>query len=135
MSYKGIRQGLATRLATIAGLHAYPEPPDGAPEIPAAIVLPVTNDDQLTLGSGLKQRSFDIWVLLGRGTLASGIDKLDGFVDSGGAESVRAAINGDLQLGGNADTVILRGAADFGEMNWGGVSYVGARIRADVYVS
>lgn len=132
-SVTSVRSGLATRLATIAGLNAYATAP-GTITTPAAVVLPrqISFDESMNRGSDLM--TFDVLVLLGIPTTSLSQDHLDPYLAGSGADSVKAAIEGDGTLGGVADWTRVVGVTQYGDIEYSGNVYLGARFALEVDV-
>ena len=131
MTPSAVRAGLATRLATIAGLRCFDYVPDGlAP--PAAVVEPleVSFDESMRRGSDF-YRAF-ILVIVGRMSERSANDALDAYLAGSGALSVRAAIAADPTLGGACSTLQVTGALPR-EVVVSGVDMLAYRFEVDIY--
>ena len=61
---------------------------------------------------------------------------LDAYLATTGALSVRAAVEGDVTLGGAADTLAVLGFRDYGglSLGGGGPEYLGVRFDVAVWV-
>lgn len=130
-----LRDGLATRLATISGLHAYAEWPDGTPNTPAAIVRPLRGRFESSL-SGHPQTAFEILLCFAMPRLDRAQDALDPYISPTGAQSVFAALRGDRTLGGVADDILV-GTDDWDWRDYGGVVVNGVEylsVRVDVLI-
>lgn len=114
-----VRDGLETRLNTIAGLRVYDYVPDNVGGYPAALVFPPTNtdySDDLDLGSFTVQ--FVILLLVPSNIDRKQLDLYD-LMDREGPSSVFAAINADRKLGGldvDARVVSAADPLDRGQM-------------------
>lgn len=130
-----VRDGLKTRLATIAGLEAYDTLPD-TPNVPCAWIVPTRGNAHTTFSG---RGSFFLDVIILAAAMQQGMvkaqDKLDGYLDLSGANSIIGAIEGDLTLGGNAETVLVGDWTDYGEIDVNGIEYLGARIPIEVAVT
>lgn len=104
-----VRNALQTRLATITGLRAYSEMP-AKPEFPAAAVgirsLAYSRDfDDSVL------YSFTVWVYVSAGRdVERAQAALDTYLAPTGATSIKAALEGDVDLGGTCDWIRVVGA-------------------------
>ena len=103
MSIIAARDGLATRLNTIAGLRVYELPPEAAPELPAAIILqgePFASYGH-SIGAPDVKLFFEALLLVRSGDWGQAWSELEPFLESTGTSSVKAAVDGTL--GGSAD--------------------------------
>lgn len=130
-SVSAIRAGLKTRLDTITGLNTYAVAP-GQPVVPAAIVLagPITFDDTMSRGSDIL--SFDILLLVQKATDSLGQEHLDPYLAGSGSSSIKAAVEGDATLGGEADWTVVTGVSQYGDLEYANVQYLGARFTVEV---
>jgi len=127
-----IRDGIKTRLATIAGLYTHDTIPDDLYP-PAAIVgVPLTVRYDVSFRSPKTRFTFPVRVIAGRTTERESQDKLDGYLSADGASSIRAAIDGDPTLGGSADTSRVVEARDYGVYEVAGVPYIGVELEIEV---
>ena len=99
MSITGIRQGLATNLATISGLRTSYYITDN-PTPPIAIVAPPSIKYDQSFGRGLDEYNFQVIVLVTRADERIGQDLIDSYCAPVGAGSIKAAIESDRTLGG-----------------------------------
>jgi hypothetical protein len=102
-----IRDGLEANLETITGLRGYSEIPDN-PSIPAAIVNLDSVNYHQAFKNGLIELNFTITVIVGRFSARSSQQKLNDFADNSGDSSIRAAIESDRTLGGNAFDCVVQ---------------------------
>ena len=96
-----LRTGLATRLATISGLRTSATLPD-QPQPPQAVVYPDRVTYDTALGRGSDEYTFVVLVIVGRIAERSAQTSLDAYCNPSGGTSIKAAIEGDPTLGGNA---------------------------------
>ena len=131
-SIKALRDGLKTRLATIAGLYAHDTIPDNVYP-PAAIVgFPSSVAYDFAMRTAVARYLFPVRVIAGRVAEGEGQDKIDDLVSPDGALSVRAAIDADPTLGGAAHSTRVVAARDFGVYEVAGVSYIGGEFEVEV---
>lgn len=129
-----IRDGLKARLATISGLHAYARAPKEL-RLPAAVVVPesgVAIAYNATMGRGSDDFTFRIFLLVSETVEDLSQHKLDDYLDGSGAKSIIAAIDADDTLGGVVHFTRVVGVANYGEITWAGVQYLGAEILMQV---
>lgn len=102
-SLKAIRDGLQTQLQTIAGLHVYDVADSGELVSPAAVILPAPFDFDAAAGD-TTDWTLHVHLFAQAAVLGAAQDQMDDLVDPSGATSVRAAVDADVTLGGNADS-------------------------------
>jgi hypothetical protein len=100
MSISLIRQGIATNLATIAGLRTAAEIPDN-PSPPIAVVSLSSVDFDGAFNKGLTRYNFLVTVVVGRVAEREAQRRLDSYISTG-SSSVKYAVESDKTLGGNA---------------------------------
>lgn len=133
-----IRKGLQTRLKAISGLQAHAFWPDTV-NTPAAVVKPMSGQYHQAMGDpGFQMVSFEITLAIA--ATAKGLERgqiaLDPYLDAEGTRSIKAAIEGDLTLGGLVSTLIVSGWDNYGAMAIGKVAdieYLGAQIQVTVW--
>lgn len=129
---KDIRDGLETRLATIAGLRAHDTIPDQI-NVPCAIVgAPETIQYDHTMGRGTDRYTIPVRVYAGRASERAGQDKIDGYLAGSGANSIKAAIEADRTLGGVAHSTRVTEARGYGTYPIAGVEYLGVEFVVDI---
>lgn len=134
MNVTSIRDGLKTRLATISGLNAYARVPKSI-NLPAAVVRPNAGSAisfDATMAGGAHDLVFLITVLITDQIDELGQKDLDPYLDSTGTKSVRAAIDADGTLAGVAHFSRVVGVVDYGEIEYAGLSYIGADFLVEV---
>lgn len=127
MNVRSVRAGIAANLATVSGLEAYAFVPD-KPEPPCAFVKP--HDDPFlrreTMGVGHVSALFDVIVLVSKVVDDEAQDALDGYIATSGTGSVWAAIESDKTADGAASDLFVQSIAQYGEIPWNDLSYLGA---------
>jgi len=129
-SLAALRSGLATRLATITGLRCYDVLPD-APNLPAAMVIlkpPVVYDASM---GGAAIWKLHITVLVSRWDATRAQHHIDPYIDTAGAQSVKAAVEGDRALGGACDDVRVTSVTNYGPATHAGVQYLAVEFEAE----
>lgn len=132
-SLKALRAKLAEQAATVASdpkLTGYAKP-TGNINLPCAIVLPKPVDFNVTMGRTTNW-SFHVLLLVAAGTLDLMADKLDDFCDDVGESSLREAMESDRKLGGIADWIDVQGIVAYGDVEYAGKHYLGARFALEV---
>ena len=132
-TFSSIRDGLKTRLATISGVTVYDTVPDFL-DPPAIIIAPFnTLNFDTTMARGADTYEIPVILYIQRVNAASAQDSLDAFLASSGGSSVKAAIEGDLTLGGAALSARVVSATDYGEYEVSqGTSYLGVTFNIEV---
>ena len=132
-TFSSIRDGLKTRLATISGVTVYDTVPDFL-DPPAIIIAPFnTLNFDTTMARGADTYEIPVILYIQRVDAASAQDSLDAFLASSGGSSVKAAIEGDLTLGGAAMSARVVSATDYGEYEVSqGTSYLGVTFNIEV---
>lgn len=132
MTISGIRQGIATNLATIGGLTAYDTIPDKA-EPPCAIVMPANPfGDIESMGRGIFTWRFRILILVSSVADEAAQTALDGYLASSGSSSALVAIESARTLGGNASDCRVEQITTYGDVPWNELSYWGAELQVRV---
>ncbi len=103
MTWGAIRDGFKTRLDTISGLSARDVMPDTLPDRDTATVLPGNPLLTSAAHGGKVEVNTRILVRCNRGKLNDSQDALDTFLWPTGANSIIAAVAGDLTLDGSVD--------------------------------
>lgn len=131
-SLSDIRTGLATRLATITGLRTAATVPDN-PNPPIAIVQPdgINYDD--TFQRGMQTYTFTVMVIVGRADERTAQNRLDAYVSSTGASSIKLAIEGDKTLGGKVFDTRVTELRNYGQINISEVIYLVAEFAVLCY--
>lgn len=102
-----VRNGIKARLATIAGLSAYAiEPP--SPKYPAAWTFPLPESEYDNDFDGKTLWRMQITVAVAASELAHAQTNLDPYLAPQGTKSIRAAIEGDVTLGGVVDYAVVK---------------------------
>lgn len=134
-----IRNGLATNLQTISGLRVYPFV-TGTVATPAAVIVPGDGgrgnrraiDFDQTMGRGSDQFFFTILVLVSDAAERAAFETLDAYLAGSGTLSVKAAVESDETLGGIVGWTNVQGVMDYGRIDYGGQSYLGAEFTVEV---
>ncbi|HEX6969858.1 MAG TPA: hypothetical protein VF174_13760 [Micromonosporaceae bacterium] len=133
-SVSAIRDGLKTRLKTIAGLRVSDTVP-GQVNPPAAVIAPDSISFDSTMARGSDDFVFIVYLIVGTAVDRIGQDKLDGYLAGSGASSVKAAIEADESLGGVANFARVSGVRQYGLIEYAGVQYIGAEFVVEVNAS
>lgn len=117
-----IREGIAARLSTIAGLHVYSKPP-GSIISPAAVVTRRRTPYDVTF-DGVDDHTFAVTVFVSFANSDVAHDLMDTYVAPAGASSIVAAINADPTLGGLVDFANVVSAEGERLVDYAGVAYL-----------
>jgi hypothetical protein len=118
-SFSTLRDQLKIRLATISGLNTYDVVPEYI-QSPAAVVgAPFGREWQINyvINNGpprVAEWIIPIRVYVGANDSITAQDRLDQYLDSTGANSIKVAIEGDRTLGGFAQTCRVTKAENYG---------------------
>lgn len=133
-----IRDGLKTNLETISGLRVW-EYVTGTVAVPAAVIVPGDGgrgrraiDYDQTMGRGSDMFMFTILVLVSDAVERTSVDELDAYLAGSGASSVKAAVESDETLGGIVGWTNVQGVQDYGRIQYGGQTYLGAEFIVEV---
>jgi hypothetical protein len=126
-----LRTGLANRLTTITGLRSSAYIPDN-PQPPVAVVMPGRITYDQAFGRGSDEYSFTIMLIVGRVADRASQTTLDGYCESSGSRSVKAAIEGDRSLGGKALDCRVTEMTNQGSLSIGDVTYHTAEFSVTV---
>jgi hypothetical protein len=126
-----LRTGLANRLTTITGLRSSAYIPDN-PQPPVAVVMPGRITYDQAFGRGSDEYQFTIMLIVGRVADRASQTTLDGYCESSGNRSVKAAIEGDRTLGGKALDCRVTEMTNQGSLAIGDVTYHTAEFNVSV---
>lgn len=131
MNPTAVRAGLATALDTITNLRTFDNVPDSlAP--PAAVVEPVEVNFDYSMQRGLDNYKAYVLVIVGRMSERSASDRLDAYLASSGASSVKAAIEADKTLGGACSSLQVTDANPR-TVTVSGVEMLAYRFGVEIY--
>ena len=128
-----IRKGLKDRLSTIHALHGHvyaTMPP--SPLTPAAAIIP--RNRARTTFDGDVTYTFTVWVYVNPSDMARAQTQLDEYLSGDGPNSVQAAIEDDVTLGGVAQSVSVTGWTEYATLvDSAGGQLLGQQINVEVY--
>jgi hypothetical protein len=124
-----LRQGLATRLATIPNLRVSDVMVD-APRPPQAVIAPLRLDYDLNARRGADEYQFVITLIVGRADSRTAQNSLDAFIV--GENSVKAAVEADRTLDGKANTCRVTEMRNYGAISVGDQLYLGCEFVVEV---
>jgi hypothetical protein len=127
-----IRDGLATRLATITGLRVSADIPDN-PNPPIAVIGPNTVSYDTSFQGGLTTYTFVVTVIVARVSERQAQTRLDAYASTSGTQSIKEAIEGDRSLGGIVADVRVTEMTNVGAVLLGEANYIAANFAVTVY--
>ena len=132
-TFSSIRSGIKTRLETISNLTVYDYVPDFI-DPPTAIIAPFnTLNFDSTMQRGSDTYEVPVILYVSKVDAETGQDSLDSYLAASGANSIKAAIEGDTTLGGAAMSVRVVNATDYGEYEvTQGTSFLGVTFNVEV---
>ena len=130
-SLTDIRDGLKTRLETIAGLRVYSSQVDSIQEFPCAVLILDRLDYVITVEGFSFEGTWRVLVLVDAAVRQDAYELMDEYLDPGGASSIEAAVYGDSTLGGFVDGCVVRRAGSIGPLPDIGVTVIGATFTVD----
>lgn len=126
-----VRNGLKANIATIKGMRVYDLIPDVIVP-PCAIVGQLDLTFDLNNSRGLDQANVDVFVIVQRFSERTGQDALDKYLAGSGADSIKAAIESDLTLGGACNTLRVT-SAESGTYQNNDQEFLSYRYRVTVW--
>jgi hypothetical protein len=129
-----MREGLAVNLRTITGLRAVATVPDN-PTPPIAIIYPQNIEYDESFQRGLQTYTFRVVVIVGRADERSAQNRLDAFVASTGANSIKLAIEKDKTLGGKVFDTRVTAMTNYGSLDISEVTYLSAEFTVILYAN
>ena len=132
MSVSGMRTGLATNLATIAGLRTSDYVPDD-PKPPVAVVMPPTIKFDLAMGRGLHEYEFVVTVIVGRQSERAAQRLLDSLCAPTGAGSIKTAIESNRSLAGQCQDLRVTEMRRISSLIIDQITYLAAEFTVQVY--
>lgn len=129
MSVSTIRTGIATNLATIAGLRTASTVPDD-PKPPVAIVVPNNITYDTSFARGADTYEFSVLVLVGRVDERTSQNRLDAYCTPTGG--IKAAVESDKSLGGAAMSLRVTEMRNYQSLAVGEATYLAAEFVVQV---
>lgn len=124
-----VMDAIGVRLATISGLRVLDYPPDNANPPQAIVSLPEMVEYDYVMGRGADRVVIPIMVLVAKVSDRAARDAIGPYVSGSGAQSVKAAVDGDL--GGTAHTARVTGA-QIQVVTIASIEYLGASFDVEV---
>jgi len=127
-----VATGLATRLATIAGLRTSSFQPE---QLNPPFAFPTLNriEYHKAFGGGDVVMDFTVSVIVGRYVDRNSFAILDDFLSYSGAKSIRAAIEGDKTLGGVCQTLVLPSGANITSLSSADAEFLQIQFQVIVH--
>lgn len=133
-SVDAIANGLKTRLGTITGVRAYSYQPEQLnPPFAFPVLNSVTYHKTMGMGNATTQYDWTVFVVTGRWVDRVAHKRLDDFLSPTGASSIRAALEGDLTLGGAAADLIVSSSANISALEQDDAEYLQVSFSVTVY--
>lgn len=133
-SVSAIADGLKARLATINGLRAYSYQPEQLnPPFAYPVLNGVTYHQTMGMGNAVTQFDWSVYVVVGRWVDRVAVVNLDNFLSPTGASSIRAALEGDLTLGGACADLIVASSANITALEQDDAEYLQISFSLTIY--
>jgi hypothetical protein len=126
-----LRAGIATNLATIAGLRTGSTIPENV-NPPFAIVAPSSMSYHMAMGNGMTTYNFVVTLVVGRADGRAAQNALDAYCSSTGSSSIRVAVESNRTLGGKAFDCVVTGMRNYGSLAIGDNTYLAAEFDLTV---
>jgi hypothetical protein len=131
-SLSSIRSGIATNLSNISSLTVYGYVPDSI-EPPTAVIGVVDSIDyDSTMARGADTYNIPVFLYVSRVDAQDAQETLDGYLTSSGASSVKAQVESDITLGGQAQSVRVVEADNYGVYTINNIDYLGVEFMIEV---
>jgi hypothetical protein len=128
-----LRTGIATNLATITGLRTAATVPDLI-NPPIAVVMPMSIEYDLAFARhGGDEYEFSVMVIVGRVDERMAQNKLDAYCSGTGTQSIKAAIESNKTLGGQAFDCRVTSLRNYNQVSVADVTYLAAEFVVQVY--
>jgi hypothetical protein len=128
-----LRTGIAANLATVPGLRTAATVPDQI-NPPIAVVMPSSITYDLAFArSGGDEYEFSVMVIVGRVDERMAQNKLDAYCSGTGVQSIKAAIESNRTLGGEAFDCRVTSLRSYNQVSVADVTYLAAEFAVQVY--
>ena len=127
-----MRQAIAANLSSITGLRTAALIPED-PKPPIAVVTFDNVNYDTSMGRGLDEYTFRVIVVVGRVNTRGAEQNLDAFMSGSGASSVKAAIESDRSLGGEANDLRVTTGTNLREVVVSEATYLATDFVVTVY--
>lgn len=133
-SVSAIADGLKARLAIINGLRAYSYQPEQLnPPFAYPVLNGVTYHQTMGMGNAVTQLDWSVYVVVGRWVDRVAMVNLDNFISPTGASSIRAALEGDLTLGGACSDLIVQTSANISALEQDDAEFLQISFGLTIY--
>lgn len=133
-SVSDIASGLQARLATISGVRAYSYQPEQLnPPFAYPVLNTVSYHQTMGMGSAMTQFDWTVYVVVGRWVDRVAVTNLDGFLSPTGSSSIRAALEGDLTLGGACQNLVVASSANISALEQDDAEYLQVSFSVTIY--
>ena len=128
-----LRTAIATNLSTITGLRTAATVPDQI-NPPIAVVMPTSITYDLAFArNGGDEYEFSVMVIVGRVDERMAQNKLDAYCSGTGTQSIKAAIESNKTLGGQAFGCRVTSLRSYSQVSVADVTYLAAEFAVQVY--
>jgi hypothetical protein len=131
MTISNLRTGLANNLKTLSGLRVVETLPDVVNPPMAMIGLTKVAYNRQN-NQSMSEYTFKVTVIVGRVSERTAQNTLDIWV-APGSGSIKAAVESDRTLGGNAYEVFLAELSAYGAITVNGIDYLSAEFSVQVF--
>lgn len=133
-SVSAIAEGIKTRLETISGVRGFSYQPEQLnPPFAFPVLNSVTYHRTMAMGNATTQFDFTVYVVVGRWVDRVAHKRLDDFLSPTGTSSVRAALEGDLTLGGACADLMVSTSANISALEQDDAEYLQVSFSVTVY--
>lgn len=128
-----VRKAIADVIVSInTEMHGYRNVTDVV-QVPAVIVEPRKADFAITMGAGVDEWIYDLYVLVGIPEMGLAQDQLDLYVDGSGLKSIRAIINENPTLGDVVEDSMITAMDKYGSsFETASIPHIGACLTLKV---
>ena len=127
-----MREAIAANLSSISGLRTAALIPED-PKPPVAVVTFDNVNYDTSMGRGLDEYTFRVIVVVGRVNTRGAEQHLDAFMSGSGTSSVKAAIERDRSLGGEANDLRVTTGTNLREVVVSEATYLATDFVVTVY--
>ncbi len=131
-SLTNIRNEIKNNLANITSLSVYGYVPDSIEPPTAVVGVMETIDYDASMQRGADRYDIPVYLYVSRVDAQDSQETLDGYLASAGASSVKAQIESDSTLNGEAQSVRVTSASNYGVYNINNISYLGVEFIVEV---
>ena len=130
MSISGIRTQIATALEVISGLKIYTTWPSNINQFPCVVITPVSGGWNNNLNRGTQETRWEVLLLLNQqGDVSSSQTSLDAYLDTTGAYSIKAAIEGYTAYYPECNYAYVTGWRDYGDFELNKTLYLSVKFE------